>query len=91
MTVDLSAWPHRGAEAAASEPYLGRWIAQGGLEVLYDAGSPYDVVGWLCKNGLRAGMTDARHTRRNQLDVVPPVIFPFVTGGVSSADSATSP
>jgi hypothetical protein len=41
---DLSTWPHRGAEAAASEPYIGRWIAQDGLEVLYDADSPYDVV-----------------------------------------------
>jgi hypothetical protein len=36
------------------EPYIGRWIAQDGLEVLYDADSPYDVVRWLRKNGLRA-------------------------------------
>ena len=51
---DMSAWPHRGAEAAALEPYIGRWIAQDGLEVLYDADSPYDVVRWLRTNGLRA-------------------------------------
>jgi hypothetical protein len=51
---DMSTWPHRGAEAAALAPYLGRWIAQDGLEVLYDADSPYDVVHWLRKNGLRA-------------------------------------
>jgi hypothetical protein len=36
------------------EPYIGRWIAQDGLEVLYDADSPYDVVRWLRTNGLRA-------------------------------------
>ncbi len=51
---EMSTWPHRGAEAAALEPYIGRWIAQDGLEVLYDANSPYDVVRWLRKNGLRA-------------------------------------
>jgi hypothetical protein len=50
----MSAWPHRGAEAAALEPYIGRWIAQDGLEVLYDADSPYDVVRWLRTKGLRA-------------------------------------
>ena len=49
-----STWPHRGAEAAALEPYIGRWIAQDGLEVLYDADSPYEVVRWLRTNGLRA-------------------------------------
>lgn len=51
---DVSTWPHRGAEAAALAPYIGRWIAQDGLEVLYDADSPYDVVHWLRRNGLRA-------------------------------------
>ncbi len=51
---ETSTWPHHGAEAAALEPYIGRWIAQDGLEVLYDADSPYDVVRWLRKNGLRA-------------------------------------
>jgi hypothetical protein len=51
---DMSTWPHRGAEAAALEPYIGRWIAQDGLEVLYDADSPYDVARWLRTNGLRA-------------------------------------
>jgi len=50
----MSTWPHRGAEAAALEPYIGRWIAQDGLEVLYDADSPYEVVRWLRTNGLRA-------------------------------------
>ena len=35
-------------------PYIGHWIAQNGLEVLYEADSPYDVVRWLRKNGLRA-------------------------------------
>jgi hypothetical protein len=50
----MSTRPHRGAEAAALEPYIGRWVAQDGLEVLYDADSPYDVVRWLRTNGLRA-------------------------------------
>ncbi|MDQ3150514.1 MAG: hypothetical protein M3R63_01915 [Actinomycetota bacterium] len=51
---EASTWPHGGAEAAALEPHLGRWIAQAGHEVLYDADSPYDVVRWLRQNGLRA-------------------------------------
>jgi hypothetical protein len=51
---EVSTWPHQGAEAAALQPFLGRWIAQDGLEVLYDADSPHDVVRWLRKNGLRA-------------------------------------
>ncbi|HEY3894483.1 MAG TPA: hypothetical protein VGL88_03850 [Pseudonocardiaceae bacterium] len=51
---EMSTWPHHGAEAAVLTPYIGRWIAQNGLEVLYEADSPYDVVCWLRKNGLRA-------------------------------------
>lgn len=51
---EMRTWPHGGAEAAALTPYSGRWIAQDGLEVLYEADSPYEVVRWLRKNGLRA-------------------------------------
>lgn len=51
---DKADWPHGGAEAAALEPYMGRFVAQDGLEVLYDSDSPYDVARWLRKNGLRA-------------------------------------
>jgi hypothetical protein len=36
------------------EPYIGSWITQDGLEALYDANSPYDVVRWLRTNGLCA-------------------------------------
>lgn len=35
-------------------PYMGRWIAQDGLEILFDAESPQEVVGWLRRNGLSA-------------------------------------
>ncbi len=51
---DRTSWPHKGREAAALAPYRGRFIAQVGLEVLYDADSPYEVVHWLRRNGLRA-------------------------------------
>ena len=50
----MADWPHGGAEAAALEPYKGRFVAQDGLEILYDSDSPYDVVRWLRKHGLRA-------------------------------------
>lgn len=50
----MADWPHGGAEAAALEPYQGRFVAQDGLDVLYDSDSPDDVVRWLRKNGLRA-------------------------------------
>ncbi len=46
--------PHGGAEAAALQPYQGRWIAQDGLEVLFDADSPEAVLHWLRRHGLRA-------------------------------------
>lgn len=49
-----ASWPHKGREAAALAPYRGRFVAQVGLEVLYDADSPYEVVHWLRRNGLRA-------------------------------------
>ena len=41
------AGPHRGAEAALLKPYAGRWVGQDGLEILYDAENPHDVVRWL--------------------------------------------
>lgn len=43
--------PHRGAEAAAIAPYQGRWVAQEGLEVIFDADSPDAVVQWLRRHG----------------------------------------
>jgi hypothetical protein len=51
---DKARWPQQGREAAALAPYKGRYVAQDGLEVLYESDSPYDVVRWLRKNGLRA-------------------------------------
>ena len=46
--------PHGGAEAAALAPYRGRWVAQDGLEVLFDADGPEKVVRWLRRHGRRA-------------------------------------
>jgi len=42
------------AEAAALEPYRGRWIAQDGLEVLFDTDSPESVLRWLRRHGRTA-------------------------------------
>lgn len=49
-----TAGPHGGAEAAALERVAGRWVAQDGLEILFDAGSPEVVVRWLRRHGLGA-------------------------------------
>lgn len=46
--------PHGGAEAAALTPYRGRWIAQDGLEILFDADSPEAVLRWLRRYGRQA-------------------------------------
>jgi hypothetical protein len=46
--------PRQEAEATALEPYRGRWIAQDGLEVLFDADSPESVLRWLRRHGRRA-------------------------------------
>lgn len=46
--------PKGGAEAAALRPFSGRWIAQDGLDVLFDADSPELVVKWLRRHGRKA-------------------------------------
>jgi hypothetical protein len=46
--------PHRGSEAELLEPFVGRWVAQDGLDVLFDASSPEAVVQWLRRHGRRA-------------------------------------
>jgi hypothetical protein len=45
------AGPHQGVEAALLARYLGRWVAQDGLEVLYDAESPESILRWLRQQG----------------------------------------
>lgn len=45
---------NRGDEASLLEGYVGRWVAQDGLEILFDAGSPQEVAGWLHRHGRRA-------------------------------------
>lgn len=49
----MAAWPHGGCRGhgPGAAP---RALSQAGLEVLYDADSPYDGVRWLRQNGLRA-------------------------------------
>lgn len=46
--------PHGGAEAALLAPYRGRWVAQDGLEVLFDADGPEAVLRWLRRHGRSA-------------------------------------
>jgi hypothetical protein len=46
--------PHGGAEAALLAPYRGRWVAQDGLEVLFDGDGPEAVVRWLRRHGRSA-------------------------------------
>lgn len=49
-----SSGPHAGAEAALLAPYRGRWIAQDGLEVFFDADGPEAVLRWLRRHGRSA-------------------------------------
>jgi hypothetical protein len=46
--------PHRGREADLLRPFMGRWVAQLGLEVLVAADSPQEVLAWLERHNLRA-------------------------------------
>ena len=46
--------PHGGAEARLLEQFTGRWVAQAGLEILFDADTPQDVARWLHRHGLSA-------------------------------------
>ncbi len=46
--------PHGGAEARELERYQGRWVAQRGLEVLFDADSPEGVLRWLRRHNRTA-------------------------------------
>ena len=47
--------PHDGRQAAALEPYAGKWVALGGpTEVLVAADDPRDVLAWLSKHERRA-------------------------------------
>ena len=48
------AGPHGGAEAALLAPFRGRWVAQDGLEVLFDADEPEAVLRWLRRHGRSA-------------------------------------
>ena len=49
-----SAGPLGGAESRALAPYVGRWVAQDGLEILYDADTPDRVALWLRRHDRRA-------------------------------------
>jgi hypothetical protein len=46
--------PHAGAEAVLLSAFRGRWVAQDGLEVLFDADEPEAVLRWLRRHGRSA-------------------------------------
>ena len=47
--------PHRGRQAVALRPYLGKWVALASpTEVLVAADSPQEVLGWLARHDRRA-------------------------------------
>jgi hypothetical protein len=39
--------PHGGREADALRPYVGKWVAQRGIEVVVAADTPEEVLAWL--------------------------------------------
>lgn len=53
-TAGAGEGPVGGSEVRALEPYVGQWVAQDGLEILYSASSPDEVARWLHRYGLRA-------------------------------------
>lgn len=46
--------PHGGAEAEALRPYIGKWVAQQGIEVVVAADTPEEVFDWLYRHNVRA-------------------------------------
>ncbi|MFN8232353.1 MAG: hypothetical protein U0V56_02335 [Actinomycetota bacterium] len=46
--------PHLGREADLLRPFVGRWVAQRGLEILVAADTPQAVLAWLERYGQRA-------------------------------------
>jgi hypothetical protein len=47
--------PHGGSQAAALEPYIGKWVALASpTEVLVAADTPQEVLGWLSRHDRRA-------------------------------------
>lgn len=46
--------PHQGREADSLRPFIGRWVAQRGLEVLVAADTPQAVLAWLERHNQRA-------------------------------------
>jgi hypothetical protein len=46
--------PHGGAETLVLDQYVGRWVAQDGLDVLFAADSPQEVARWLSRRGRTA-------------------------------------
>ena len=48
-------WPHGGAQAAALEPYVGKWVALASpTEVVVAAETPEEVLAWLRDHRRRA-------------------------------------
>jgi hypothetical protein len=52
---DLTTGPHEGRQAAALEPFRGKWVALGEPdEVLVAAETAREVVAWLSRNEIKA-------------------------------------
>ncbi len=48
--TDKSTWPHQGREAEALRPYMGKWVAQKGIEVIFAADTFGEILDWLERN-----------------------------------------
>jgi hypothetical protein len=55
--------PHGGREAELLRPFVGRWVAQRGLEVLIDAHTPREVLAWLERNNQHADASKSSRER----------------------------
>jgi len=46
--------PHGGAEAEALRPFIGKWVAQKGLELMVAADTPQEILRWLEQHNQKA-------------------------------------
>jgi hypothetical protein len=59
--------PYGGRQAAALEPYMGKWVAMSGpLEVLVAADTPQEVLAWLARHHRRAAFGMFRVPREDE-------------------------
>jgi hypothetical protein len=48
--------PSAGAGTNPLDPYVGRWVAQDGVEILFDAATPQEVAKWLHRHRRHAAV-----------------------------------